>query len=241
MGAAFAIQVFTGRECNVKKMLDWTIQRNELAKNWIKEIHTFTQGTQKLLESGKLGKRVERAALPGYIFIEMNYRQDDNNISAYIPAELWHLIQSIPGVLRQFTRAGQIIGADSFESLIGRLLGEDSIEVAVEIQNNDAQVATANHAYNVAGSPDLKREAESMIVQLESEQTISEQIEEIITKVTVRVQAFIKRQKEVVRFPISLFEKTLNSAKADGGCKQLQPRDFIPLLIKTLHSEVMLN
>ncbi len=241
MGAAFAIQVFTGRECNVKKMLDWTIQRNELGKNWIKEIHTFTQGTQKLLESGKLGKRVEKASLPGYIFIEMNYRQDDNNTSAYIPAELWHLIQSIPGVLRQFTKAGQIIGADSFESLIGRLLGEDSIEVAVEISNNDAQVATANHAFNVACSPELKHEAENMIVQLESEQTISEQIDEITSKVTVRVQAFIKHQKEVIRFPISLFEQTLNSSTANGSSKQLQPRDFIPLLLKKLHTEVMLS
>lgn len=241
MGSAFAIQVFTGRESNVKKMLDWMIERNDLAKSWIKEIHTFSQGTQKLLDSGKLGKRVERAALPGYIFIEMNYRQDEYNTSAYIPAELWHLIQNIPGVLRQFTKSGQIIGAESFESLIGRLLGEDSIEVAVEISNNDKEVATTNHAYNVASTPELKREAENKITQLESELTISEQIEDLITKVSVRVQAFIRRQKEVVRFPISLFEQTLNNANENESNKLQKPKDFIPLLLKTLHTEVMLN
>lgn len=240
MGAAFAIQVFTGRESNVKKMLDWTIQRSEVAKAWIKEVHTFTQGTQKLLESGKLGKRVERAALPGYIFIEMNYRQGDNNTSAYIPAELWHLIKSIPGVLRQFTRAGQIIGADSFESLIERLVGEDQVEASIEIANNDEEMATAIHAYNVASTPE-KQEAESKIVQLESAQTISEQVGDLKTKAAERIKTFIKRQKEVVRFPISLFEQTLNRNLNRESREQVQPQEFIRLLFKTLQSEVMLN
>jgi transcription antitermination factor NusG len=138
MGAAFAIQVMTGKENNVKKLMEWAFARNESAQNWIKAVHTFTTTTRRLLGQGKLGKEIKRAIMPGYIFIEMNYSVDENNCSAHLPADVWHLIKSIPGVIKQFTGSGQIIGAEEFQKMLGLEPEEQQVEVAVPIQEQEA-------------------------------------------------------------------------------------------------------
>ncbi|MNW46806.1 transcription antitermination protein NusG [compost metagenome] len=140
MGAAFAIQVMTGKENNVKKLMEWAFARNESAQNWIKTVHTFTTTTRRLLGQGKLGKEIKRAIMPGYIFIEMNYSVDDNNCSAHLPADVWHLIKSIPGVLKQFTSSGQIIGADEFQKMLGLEPDEQQIEIAVPVEEASVSV-----------------------------------------------------------------------------------------------------
>lgn len=61
MGAAFAIQVMTEKEGNVKKLMGWAFSKSKNAKKWIKAMHTFSQGTRRLLDGGELGREIKRA------------------------------------------------------------------------------------------------------------------------------------------------------------------------------------
>lgn len=247
MGAAFAIQVMTGRENNVKKMLDWALGRHPLAQKWIKGVHTFTQGTSRLLESGRLGKRIERATLPGYLFIEMNYSVDDENISAHIPAEIWHLIRSVPGVLRQFTQAGQVIGAGTFVDLVRQFNLDDQVEVAVPLEDRDEDKMKAIQHFNVAETPQQKNEAEAVLVELENEKTLVEQVEEMKTKavsMAKAIKAFIKRQKEVIHIPNELFQTVDHDVHSYSGRKDRllpSPSEFVQMLFRKLRTDVRIE
>lgn len=236
MGAAFAIQVKTGMEGNVKKLMEWAFERNTNAQKWIKGVHTFSNGTRKLKKDGNLGKLIEKAAMPGYLFIEMNYSQDEYNNTAYLPADLWHLIKSVPGVLRQFTKAGELIGVEQFDELLQKLTVEEQVEAAVPVVENEVQVKEALHTYNMAISSEEKIEAEIMIDELINQPSVVEQVEAIQD----RVIAFMKRQTEVVRVPMSLFVETL-AGRETPNKKRIRPSEFIPLLFKNLKVEVLLN
>lgn len=168
MGAAFAIQVMTGKENNVKKLMEWAFARNESAQNWIKAVHTFTTTTRRLLGQGKLGKEIKRAIMPGYIFIEMNYSVDENNCSAHLPVDVWHLIKSIPGVIKQFTGSGQVIGADEFQKMLGLEPEEQQVEIAVPVEETSASnevdeveknMKNALHEVNMAKTKEERAQA----------------------------------------------------------------------------------
>lgn len=180
MGAAFAIQVMTGKENNVKKLMDWAFSKSENATKWIKAIHTFSQSTRRLLNSGEIGKEIQRAVMPGYIFLEMNYTVDENNQSAYIPADVWHLIKSVPGVLKQFTHSGQIIGADEFQKMLG-LDVEEQVVVAVSseevtnteeearVNENERNLQEALHKVNTATTAEERAVAEQTFEKAEQQ------------------------------------------------------------------------
>ena len=227
MGAAFAIQVKTGRESAVKKLLEWAFERNENARNWVKAVHAFTQGTVKLLD-GKLGKRMERPVIPGYLFVEMNYKAADENSTAYLSAEIWHLIRRVPGVLKLFADAGQVIGSETFQQLFERLETHEQVEIKVPDQ--EAEIATACAAYNDAETPEAKKEAEQELKQIES-------LESRIKRIAERMRAFVRNGRKVVRVPYLGFLKAMNRLE------QPIPRNpdiFMPRLFGAL-SEVMLN
>ena len=228
MGAAFAIQVKTGRESAVKKLVEWALERNEQAQRWVKAVHAFTLGSSKMLSNGKLGKRVERPVIPGYIFVEMNYKADDHNRTAYLSAEIWHMIRRVPGVLKLFADAGQIIGSETFEQLFERVETEDQVEITVPDQ--DAEIAAACAAYNDAATPREKKEAEQKLKQIES-------LESRIKRLAERMKAFVKNGRKVVRIPIKTFQYVLSRLE------QPIPRSsdiFLPRFFSAL-SEVMLN
>ncbi|WP_027093277.1 transcription termination/antitermination NusG family protein [Cohnella thermotolerans] len=227
MGAAFAVQVMTGRESAVKKLLEWAFDRNEQAQKWVKSVHAFTQGTTKLL-NGKLGKRVERPVVPGYIFVEMNYHADDENYTAYLSAEIWHLIRRVPGVLKLFADAGQIIGSETFRQLFERLETQDQVEITVPDQ--EAEKAAACVAYNDAETPEAKKEAEQELKQIES-------LESRIKRIAERMRAFVRNGRKVIRVPYLGFLKAMNHLEQPI---LRNPDIFMPRLFGAL-SEVMLN
>lgn len=229
MGAAFAIQVLTGKESNVKRLMEWAFSKNANAQKWIKAIHTFSQTTQRVLKSGELGKPVSRASMPGYIFLEMNYSVDGENTSAYIADDVWHLIKSIPGVLKQFTRSGQIISAEEFQQMLGLDL-EDQVEVATPIDEDVSQhkeaeklakaeneVKLALHQVNTARTPQERAEAEKAYdeaVQNEAEllyghdqvETIGSEMASLDEQhksnpVISRIKNILRNDREIIRLP----------------------------------------
>lgn len=228
MGAAFAIQVMTGKESNVKRLMEWVFSKNENAQKWIKEIHTFSQETRRILKSGELGKPIKRVAMPGYIFLEMNYAVDGENTSAYIADDVWHLIKSIPGVLKQFTRSGQIISADEFQQMfeldltdqveISTVLEEDTIqEEAKKLAEAEIEVKLALHQANTADTPQERKEAEKILdyaIQQEKtivngakeDNTISTELELLneqhkLNPIISRVKSILRSHKEIIRLP----------------------------------------
>lgn len=181
MGAAFAIQVMTGKEKNVKKLMEWAFSKCENAQNWVKAIHNVTESTVRVLSEGGVGKVRERAIMPGYIFLEMNYDVDQHNQSAAIPADVWHLIKSIPGVLKQFTSSGQVISADEFQQMLG-LEPEEQVEVivstdessvveteATQVSEVEGVVQNALHQVNTAKTVEERVEAEKVLESAEKE------------------------------------------------------------------------
>ncbi|QQZ58853.1 hypothetical protein JI735_19165 [Paenibacillus sonchi] len=229
MGAAFAIQVKTGKENNVQKLMEWAFSKSETAQKWIKAIHNFTESTVRILSDGSFGKEIQRAVMPGYIFLEMNYSVDENNQSAYIPADVWHLIKSIPGVLKQFTNSGQIIGAEEFHNMLG-LDMEEKIEVAVPVQENatasevskvnetERGVKEALHQVNIASNEEERVVAEQVLKAAEqnmsqlTETTYEEDKGMVATELVKvkmdslmsRIKTLVRGGKECVRVPKSM-------------------------------------
>lgn len=229
MGAAFAIQVLTGKETNVKRLMEWAFSKNPNAQKWIKAIHTFSQTTQRVLKSGELGKRVSRASVPGYIFLEMHYSVDGENTSAYIADDVWHLIKSIPGVLKQFTRSGQIISAEEFQQMLGLDL-DDQVEVATPIDEDVSQhkeaeklakaeheVKLALHQVNTVHTPQEREQAKQAFddaIQNEAELLYGhDQVEMISSEmasldeqhksnpVISRIKSILRNNREIIRLP----------------------------------------
>lgn len=242
MGSAFAVQVITGKEQHAKKLMEWAFERNETARKWVKAVHTFTQGTRRLLESGKLGKNVERAAMPGYIFIEMNYSQDNNNSSAYLPPELHHLVKSVPFILNVFSRAGQMIGSEVFNDLADSIDMNDQIEVSQDIPDHDNDIKEAVHDLNVASISE-RADAEAKLVAYENKKLLSEEISELKSAMKELFEIVIKNNKEVIRFPASLFDKVIKNIY---DCNQFdkyltKPLFFLPRLLRYIRSVVDIN
>jgi transcription antitermination factor NusG len=244
MGAAVAIQVKTGMEMNVKKMIDWAVERNDIARNTISAVHTFSQMTQRLVKGG-LGKQVTRMQFPGYIFIEM--------ISGGIfPAELWHLIKGVPGVLKLMADAGHVIEEDVFHELVGKINSEDQIEVSVPIAETNTEKKHALIKFNQASNVGEKREVEASLREIEARQTITEQLEEVMGKHTVqptctsqsllqRCKVLLKEKKEILRCPISIFRHLMGYSKLGQENRSLI-QNFsnvnIPLVIDIIGREV---
>lgn len=237
MGAAFAIQVMTGKEGNVQKLMEWAFSRNENAQKWIKSIHNLTESTVRRLSDGSLGKEIKRAVMPGYIFVEMNYSVDGNNQSAYIPADVWHLIKSIPGVLKQFTNSGQIIGADEFQKMLGLESEELQVEIAVPLQEDSAEsvqvievegnMEIALHRVNTASTQEERVEAEKTLEVAEQQMkelvekpyeeaagVVAAKLSEIknsadSSSVIGKIKTILRNGKEIVRLPKTLLEKII--------------------------------
>jgi transcription antitermination factor NusG len=267
MGAAFAIQVMSGKENNVKKLMDWAFARNESAMQWIKAVHTFTTSTRRLLGNGKLGKEIKRAIMPGYIFIEMNYKVDRNNQSAYLPAEIWHLIKSVPGVLRQFTGAGQVIGADEFNKMLG-IEGPEDVEVSVPVEEKSEalvvervgnEVRNARHKMNTASTIEDKVRAEKELEQaekIESEMIskgykergskIENEIHKVqevkgSNKIISSIKVFLRHKKELVRFPRILLNKIIDQFKFQSKSDFPDSTSIMSCLMDMLQKEVDIN
>ncbi|MDU0330506.1 transcription termination/antitermination NusG family protein [Paenibacillus sp. 3LSP] len=258
MGAAFAIQVMTGKENNVKKLMEWAFARNESAQNWIKAVHTFTTTTRRLLGQGKLGKEIKRAIMPGYIFIEMNYSVDENNCSAHLPVDVWHLIKSIPGVIKQFTGSGQVIGADEFQKMLGLEPEEQQVEIAVPVEETSASnevdeveknMKNALHEVNMAKTKEERAQALKALDVAEQQMNVLVEkvyeepvgvvakelsgIQQLKNRMAERVRAFVRNNKEIVSFPRTFLDKIIYSV--DLQSKWLQsPRSLITLLFKYL-------
>lgn len=254
MGAAFAIQVMTGKENNVKKLMEWAFSKSVTAQNWIKAIHTFAQSTRRILDSGELGKEIQRAVMPGYIFLEMHYSVEDTNQSAYIPADVWHLIKSIPGVIKQFTQSGQIIGAEEFNKMLG-LDVEEKIEVAVPVQEEGAslsetalvresehQVKEALHQMNMATTDDERAAAKQALEVAEQQMNQMMEVEFEEDKDSVgtelkkvkntgllsKIKALVRGGKEYIRLPkVMLDTIILQEDKTDNPT----PATIITLLM----------
>ncbi|MCE3203501.1 transcription termination/antitermination NusG family protein [Paenibacillus sonchi] len=229
MGAAFAVQVMTGKENNVQKLMEWAFSKSETAQKWIKAIHNFTESTVRILSDGSFGKEIQRAVMPGYIFLEMNYSVDENNQSAYIPADVWHLIKSIPGVLKQFTNSGQIIGAEEFRNMLG-MDTEEKIEVAVPVQDavtasevskvseTERDIKKALHQVNMASSEEERavagqalEAAEQQMSQMtgntyeESEGLVATALKKLANSGLIsRIKTLVRGGKECVRVPKSM-------------------------------------
>lgn len=264
MGAAFAIQVMTGKENNVKKLMDWAFARNESAQNWIKTVHTFTTTTRRLLGQGKLGKEIKRAIMPGYIFIEMNYSVDDNNCTAHLPADVWHLIKNIPGVLKQFTGSGQIIGAEEFQKMLGLEPDEQQVEIAVPVveetsvstetvQVNEVEknMKHALHDVNMAKTSEERAQAQQAleIAEQQMNELVGKVYEEPVgvvakelsgiqqklkDRMAEKVRAFVRNSKEIVSFPKTFLNKIIYPAGHQSKSKHLSPRSMIKLLFDHL-------
>lgn len=268
MGAAFAVQVMTGKENNVKKLMDWAFGQNEQAQNWVKAVHTLASSTQRVIKSG-LGKVKEKPLMPGYVFIEMNYSSDSNNQSAYLPADLWHLIKGIPGVIRQFTGAGQIIGAEVFEEMFGKV-DEDLVEVAVPVVEKEGSdpklvqaeknVQCALHGVNTAHTPNEKKLAEEQLDQavmaeeellnreLQPERgPVAENLEELKQTVTAtqassilsKAKAFMKNQKEIIQLNKQLFLKYAGHLLFRDSSDPTSVSTLIQTILQALKQEVM--
>jgi transcription antitermination factor NusG len=209
MGAAFAIQVKTGREQSVKKLVEWVFARNEIAQRWVKAVHAFTQRTAKMLDdTGRLGKQTERPVIPGYIFIEMNYAVDDENCTAYLPHQLWHVVKSVPGVLKLFANAGQIIGAETFRELFERIepqMQQEQVEIAVAetTAEETKEMVAACTVYNAAESAQDKRQAEQTLKRIEKMHRLYKQALE-------RLGVIYRNGRNIVRVPQQIFEKTVS-------------------------------
>lgn len=267
MGAAFAIQVMSGKETNVKKLMDWAFARNESATQWIKAVHTFTTSTRRLLGKGKLGKEIKRAIMPGYIFVEMNYKVDRNNQSAYLPAEIWHLIKSIPGVLKQFTGAGQIIGSEEFQNMLG-IVGMEEVEVSVPMEEKsetlvveriENEVREARHKVNTASTIEDKVRAEKELEQAEmiesemisagyheSVNTVEKEIRNVqkvksTNSIVSSIKVFLRQKKEIVRFPLILLNKIIDQFSLQSKQDFPESQSLISYLLASLRKEVDIN
>lgn len=216
MRAAFAIQVKTGREHAVKKLVEWAFDRHETARKWVKAVHAFTQGTAKMLdENGRLGKRRERSLIPGYIFVEMNYFARDDNYTAYLPNELWHLVKSVPGVLKLFADAGQIIGAETFHDLFEKLepkTSEDQVEVTTPdtTQQEETDLITACTTYNESRTVKEKRKAEQLLNRIEMMRLLYRQALDKLASVYRNGRYIVRVSRQVFDITISRLSQPLS-------------------------------
>jgi|GEM_PF-6053461 len=240
MGAAFAIQVKTGREAQVRRLVEWALSENENAQKWVKAVHAFTQGTRRLLGKKKMGKRIEKPVVPGYIFIEMNYRVDDLNRTAYLPADVWHAIRRVPGVVRLFASAGQIIGAETFEELLKRLDTEERVEATVPVPDREKAVREVVKEFNEARTTAEKKAAHRRLKTVDADTaTVTEQLEEMKKKlesIVNRIKTFLREKKETVRIPLSLFTRALRTLRVPRR-EAVAPETAVSLVLRTLRGD----
>ena len=222
MGSVFAVQVMTGMEKNVQKLLNWSLQ--QMQDHEVKEIHTFCQETRRVLASGDLGTPIDRVFMPGYVFIEMVEASIEE-----VSAVLWHMIKKIPGVVKQFTSMCQSISAEEFKRMKG-LDFEPHVEMVIEeepdvdhslLQYED-EIADILHMVNTTISREDREQAELTLQHIHSssykERTLrclkpkksaaGRFLEFLLNKSLDRdtVSLFSRQHKQGIRFPMSFFE-----------------------------------
>lgn len=232
--SVFAIQCYTGEELKVIKKLEYLLQKRPYPL--VKAVHAFKTYQQKFRGEDTARKEF-KSAVPGYIFIELN------NGYHTLPADIWHLVKSIPKVCRIFRDK---IPEEEIKQFFESVDVEPDIEVKLSHPAKTEEELVAEeqetlHEANMAGTNPVTNET-----TVEHVNDLKEQAKgnNAIQQMIRRCKAFIQRKKETFVFPASLFHKTRKriDPQKQMTVRELTDGDYIiPQLIKTLEAEVSLQ
>lgn len=219
MGIAVAVQVKTGQE---QKVADWFNHfRNRLMEvaAWAKQAHAFVEQKQRILKTGQLGKVTGRATFPGYIFVELHCK-DQNNLRKF-PSDVYQLLKSIPNVLSVF--CGGLINEDEFKAMKKQFTVATAVELVFPEHDTTPELMTAVEIYNAARTLEERKAAEASIEELEQKLTAVEQVAEAVRETQhstlKQVKAFLRSKKQIVRIPFKMYLKL----RIEKGCLPGKP------------------
>lgn len=231
--SVFAVQCFTGEELKVVEKLKYVLEKRP--HPLVKAVHAFKTYTQKFRGEDTARKEF-KSAVPGYIFVELN------NGYHTLPAELWHLIKSIPKVAHIFRDK---IPEEELDLFFETVDTEFELEVGFsqkmqtreEIQQENKKRL---HEANMSGKEPKLDDGKTVTDQINE---IKEEVKEdsALRRMIKHCKGFIQRKKETFIFPFSLFYKTRDRIDPfkQMSNKELTNGDYIiPELIKTLKAEV---
>lgn len=235
--SVYAVRCFTGKEIEVKEMLNYTLE-NSSQYTLVKAIHAFETFTQKF--KGKSTARKEmKSAVPGYIFVET---------TDHLPLmrkELWHLIKRIPKVCQIFRTE---IPEEEMNYFFEVCDIEPDIEVSFDndTQTEEQKIAAEQEVLHQANVKDEKIGTDQTETTIEQVHELQEQTKDKNTfkRLIGRCKAYIQRKKETFIFPFSLFHKTRDRIDPNKqmSVQELTDGNFIiPQLIQTLEKEIALE
>ena len=219
----------------------------------IEKNYAFEYFNTQIKRQGKKSKMHDsvKSAVPGYIFIEL--KPD----LMYFPPKLWHIVKSVPGVIRVLDRWYETgapakysghISKEEFQTFVNNV--EDGCQVEIvsdEIvdreklqEERDKKEKEVLHQINVGKYP--QKENKSYFE--DNRETIGEQAEhifaqkekagKILKKQLEKCRVFLKRKREIISMPAKLF-----NALTRNLLKMIYDQTVVPLDPLTAMSELM--
>jgi transcription antitermination factor NusG len=249
----YAVQVITGQENRTRKILEIILSRYPELAVIIEKIYAFEYFNTRIKRQGKKSKMHDsvKSAVPGYIFIEL--KPD----LMYFPPKLWHIVKSVPGVIRVLDRWYETgapakysgyISKEEFQTFVNNV--EDGCQVEIvsdEIvdreklqEERDKKEKEVLHQINTGKYP--QKENKSYFE--DNRETIGEQAEhifaqkdnasDILKRQLEKCRVFLKRKREIISMPAKLF-----NAFTQNISEMIFGHENKPLDPKTSMSELM--
>ncbi|GGA35371.1 hypothetical protein GCM10007416_05250 [Kroppenstedtia guangzhouensis] len=194
----------------------------------------------------KLRKKVKgrmRSVLPGYILVELNVNYHT------LPAQLWHLIKSVPKVIGVVSR--NHIPKDQLEHFfeIAEVERETEVQVSLEDEIHSVEDRVRELLHQANTTADVKEKKQRFEAVEEDPKTMVERVNDIkesvrpnnrLQRLIQRSKAFVRRGKETFVLPIRLIEKIRNDKEA-APYSELSVNELISGIIGILHREVQVE
>lgn len=209
MGFTYAVKVPTGRELQVKAMIENMLKRFD--NPGIISVQALDTFTQKLSEKG-LSARQWKAKVSGYIFVTIA-----NTSGLDMDASCWQFLKRIPLVQKILN---QYISHNEWKNFFDNV---DEIEPEiqlVEVEREAKKVELSEHPENKPKGPSLVTLIETVT------ETVEERLEEgkerviaAIEKTVAAVRTVVKGRKTMYTIPYKLYKAFVKEDHQEGGDK----------------------
>ncbi len=216
MGFTYAVQVPTGRELQVKAMIENMM--NRIGNPGIIAIYALETFTQTLSEKG-LSARQWKAKLPGYIFVTLENTErlatkEGGNCSAELgmEASCWQLIKHIPLVRRILNR---YIQHDEWKDFFYHVDLEPEIQL---VETNATNIELTEHTENNHEESNILTLIETVTEAIEEKlEEGKEQVAVAMEKTVTAVRTVVKGCKTMYTIPYKLYKSLVNQHRKEGG------------------------
>ena len=211
MGFTYAVKVPTGRELQVKAMIENMLKRfDNPGIIGVQALDTFTQ---KLSEKG-LSARQWKAKVSGYIFVTIA-----NTVGLNMEASCWQFLKRIPLVQKILN---QYISHNEWKNFFDNV---DDIEpeiqlVEVEREAINIELNEHEHPENNSKGPSLVKLIETVTEIVEEKlEDGKDQVIAVIEKTVAAVRIVVKGRKTMYTIPYKLYKAFVKEDHQEGGGK----------------------